>query len=307
MKITIFHLSDMHFSDKNQIELGHVEKMVQVLNKTENIADEYMVIVSGDIANKGYKRHYNFADLFLSRLIEGIEIKTGKKALLCIVPGNHDVNFDNCDLSLEMIKKGYEDDNLGVLVSKYLHHMTDFFEYSSKHNCFSEGNRIVSKKCIEFDRMSLGVVLVNSAPFSLLGGNADDMGYHFLSDEDINKIKSIADCDYNILVIHHSIEWFSHDVKSQLREIIGSKYSLLLTGHEHESVGEEKQTNKLSRTSYVQGNALLGEASEGNGFDIVCIDTDINHMKAFSYIWKEDHYTSREILYSEIQKNSYND
>lgn len=73
---------------------------------------------------------------------------------------------------------------------------------------------------------------------SLLGGNSNDMGMHYLSDKQMSKIERLADADFNILVMHHSLEWFQSECKNQLRKIISKKYLLVLTGHEHEPVGE---------------------------------------------------------------------
>ena len=122
-----------------------------------------------------------------------------------IVPGNHDINFDGFSIDLDKVKDGYNSNRIQDHVLDYISHMNSFYNFALSYKCFDKEKSIVSKKCVKYDELSIGIVLVNSAPLSLLGGNADDMGYHFLSDDDLQQIESLTDCDFNILVMHHSV------------------------------------------------------------------------------------------------------
>ena len=45
------------------------------------------------------------------------------------------------------------------------------------------------------------------------------MGSHYLSDNHIKKLDQAAEADINVLVMHHSIEWFSSLCKDKLKKL----------------------------------------------------------------------------------------
>ena len=63
--------------------------------------------------------------------------------------------------------------------------MKNYFLYATEQGCFLE-NKVISKKIIQYGDKKIGFVLCNSAPLSLLGGNAEDMGSHYFSEDEMN-------------------------------------------------------------------------------------------------------------------------
>lgn len=100
MKIAILHLTDIHFTEKT--DLNHkINSLCRViLNDTVNIGKLYIVL-SGDIVFSGQKNEYDKARKYFSVLKTML---TGeRKGLLIrfvIVPGNHDCNFTINDTQL---------------------------------------------------------------------------------------------------------------------------------------------------------------------------------------------------------------
>lgn len=142
----------------------------------------------------------------------------------------------------------------------------------------------------------IGFVMVNTAPLSIKGGTSADMGSHFLSEKDLNSVEQATEAEINILVMHHSMEWFQSRCKDKLRKIISSKYALVLTGHEHIPVGERRNINSSGDIVVMQGNALYGFSEEGNGFCTVNIDMNSYDMNGYSFIWDNDIYVPNKIL-----------
>lgn len=112
------------------------------------------------------------------------------------------------------------------------------------------------------------------------------MGNHYLSESELKKIDDATDADINILVLHHSIEWLRTSYKEKMRKSITKKYSLVLSGHEHSSLGQSSCIDNNGTVQFIQGNALYGFTDEGNGFCTLTIDFDNFAIEGFSYIWK---------------------
>ncbi len=58
--------------------------------------------------------------------------------------------------------------------------MGGFFNFAQHRKCFLD-DKIVSKRVLSYGERKIGFVMVNSVPLSMLGGNAEDMGRHYLS------------------------------------------------------------------------------------------------------------------------------
>lgn len=298
MKIQLIHLSDMHFDKKKDIFAIDVEKMSDALKSIEK-ADECIIVLSGDLVAKG--RRYGNIKSFLGAIFKffGRNNYENKKIELICVPGNHDIDFSYFSISPEDISLAYGEKSIENLINVYLEKMNSFFSFSRYRKCFVE-DRMVCRRQIEYYGKKIGFVLLNTAPLSLLGGDSADMGMHYLSNEQINKIEMYADADYNILVMHHSLEWFQSECKNRLRKIISKKYLLVLTGHEHEPVGEVRNINGMGEIQCIQGNALYGDSSEGNGFCVINIDIESEMITGYSCIWNNGIYVPKKIVSNRI-------
>lgn len=298
MKVQLLHLSDMHIEKGDDPFKINVDKMIQAITSVSS-ADECIIVISGDLASSGNGKEYNY----VSSLIGAIRKKLGecvfqrKNIEVLCVPGNHDIDFSKMNVQLETIKNAYNQNKINEMTSCYLNNMKGFYGFANRFGCFKEDDcKIISRKELVFDEKKISFVMLNSAPFSLLGGDAQDMGHHFLTDEQINLVEELANANINVLVMHHSIEWFSPSCKEKLRKIISRKYSLVMTGHEHTPVGESRKINGYGTVQCIQGNALIGYAEDGNGFCTVNIDIKNGNMIGYSYIWNKNIYCPKKIL-----------
>ncbi len=298
MRIQLIHLSDMHFDRKDDIFAIDVEKMSNALKSIEK-ADKCIIVLSGDLVAKG--KGYGNVDSFIGAIFKFFgrnNYKNEKIEIVC-VPGNHDIDFSDLNVTTRDISKAYSGQNVANLMNVYIDKMNRFFSFSRNRKCFMD-DTIICKKEFLYSGKKVGFILLNSAPLSLLGGDSADMGMHYLSNKQIDRIEKLADEDFNILVMHHSLEWFQSECKNRLRKIISKKFLLVLTGHEHEPVGEVRNINGTGELQYIQGNALYGNSSEGNGFCVINIDIDNEMIKAYSCIWNNEIYVSKEIASNRI-------
>lgn len=302
MKLLIIQLSDLHFENTSQTHSVNIEKMIAAM-KSNTSADECVIVISGDLANKGKSKDYRYVKGFTSALLRSLNNNgyTGKKIHVLSVPGNHDIDFSNFDMRMKDIIDAYNKNTIIGLRKSYLNNMKNYFLYATEQGCFLE-NKVISKKIIQYGDKKIGFVLCNSAPLSLLGGNAEDMGSHYFSEDEMKIIDEATDADFNILILHHSIEWLKSTYKDKLRRIISRKYSLVLSGHEHTPYGESNNMDNTAAVQFIQGNALHGYAENGNGFCAVTIDFNDYKMEGYSYIWRDSIYLPEKIVDSEIRR-----
>lgn len=307
MKLLILQLSDMHFENEEQVQSVKIDKMVAAINTVAH-ADECIIIISGDMASKGKETDYICVKKFVGKLLFELNKKRfkHKKIHVLTVPGNHDIDFSNLDVNIKDILKAYEDKTVDELKKCYIESMQNYFSYASEYGFFDD-DKIISKKVIEYGDKKIGFVLCNTAPLSLLDGNAEDMGNHYLSDSELQKIEDGTEADINILVLHHSIEWLRTTYKEKLRKSIKKRYSLVLSGHEHSSFGHSSHIDNSGLVQFVQGNALQGYTEEGNGFCTLTIDMDDFSLDGFSYIWNNSLYLPKKIIDSKICTSSFGD
>lgn len=301
MKLQLIHLSDMHFEDRTHPFEIQIDKIIQAINSIEN-ADECIIVVSGDLSGKGASKEYNYVSSFLGALFKHLNQQKylRKKIEFVCVPGNHDIDFTDMSISFSDIKRSYKDGKIEELVEIYLNNMNGFYGFAKYKRNFLD-DKIVSKKVVSYDDKKVGFILLNTAPLSVLGGNAEDMGNHYFTDAQMAKIEQATEADINILVMHHSIEWFNSACKDRLRKIISKKYSLILTGHEHEPVGESRNINGFGEVQCVQGNALYGYTADGNGFCTINIDIQNNDMVGYSFLWNGSIYVPKKIIDRKIK------
>lgn len=300
-KLLIVHLSDMHFENSLQTHSINIDKMIAAL-KSRLSANECVIVISGDLANKGNRRDYKYVRGFISALLRGLNGAgfEGKKINVLPVPGNHDIDFSSFTIELNDINKAYEAGTIEELEKKYLGNMDAFFLYAHEQECFRD-DKVISTRIIEYGETKVGIVMCNTAPMSLLGGRAEDMGTHYLSDEELQKLEEATEADINILVLHHSMEWLKTNYKDKMRKIISKRYSLVLSGHEHSSYGESDIIDMAGVVQLIQGNALCGDAEEGNGFCALTIDLDNFESQGYSFIWKDFIYVPKKILDAKIR------
>ena len=206
VKLLLIQLSDMHFENTEQTHSIKVDKMISAI-KANADAEECIIVISGDLAAKGKKTDYQFVKGFIIALLRALNENgyKNRKIHILSVPGNHDIDYTSLDITIKDIIKAYDDGTIEELKSNYIESMKNYFLYATENGCFNE-DKIVSKKVLDYNGKKVGFVLLNTAPLSLLGGNAEDMGNHYLSESELKKIDDATDADINILVLHHSIE-----------------------------------------------------------------------------------------------------
>ena len=94
MKLIILHLSDMHFSKKNSYQPVNIDAIVAALQQSVFEVQHIIILVSGDLAYSGKKSECFQVLHFFNSIKAAIKSRYGILDIkICIVPGNHDMNF----------------------------------------------------------------------------------------------------------------------------------------------------------------------------------------------------------------------
>ncbi len=283
MYINFCALSDFHFDSDHDNNLFIFEKLdllikaikghFSFLKKSEKIS--LIVLVNGDIANKGSANEYLEATSFF----KDFEKKLGKENFqvsFIFSPGNHDFN-DNNRLkpfeNFENFKMNFE--------SKQFHISKDsFFElYKYKPFYGKKLNFIVLNPYTYCKSKNFSEVKIDS---KYLENNLD------ISSKDIN------------IVLSH-VPDYCYDRKDKNNYEFLNSQSLLLYSHEH-SNSEFKTISSVSETNNIITLNCFGEKQRKNesGFSIFTLNNEDCKMKAtfFKYNCEEKifHCTSQNFL-----------
>jgi calcineurin-like phosphoesterase family protein len=232
-KITILHLSDIHFKKNKDDERKTFredvrEKMLAKITEhiDKNNLDLDFVAVTGDIAFLG--KEYEEAKKFFNDL----KSKLPEKTIFLPVPGNHDVNefFSLHDIVREgktdrfLENKKEIKNHINVKFKayrKFSDHLNPAL-YESKDDYFWVKN---------FEDKGISFLGLNSAWASESKKDRHNitLGYPQV----IGAVKK-SNCSTRILLMHHPIfEWFSEEDFVRSRNEIFRRCGLILHGHAH--------------------------------------------------------------------------
>lgn len=294
MKILFLHLSDAHFRDNTDLREINLDALINALKQMGEF-DECVLIFSGDIVNAGDKNAYINAGKFVGRLVKRISKQyiNGKIVQTVIVPGNHDNLVKNRDRDNFELENYYKNKEVDFRFSDDIQELSNFYEFANRNRCFGK-DKVIDVKRLKFGNFIIKVNMINSAPFSLLGGGNRDKGMHYIPIVEFEKFNFDVNQKYTISVIHHGPEWFNDVSKQKLYNAFNEATDLLFVGHEHFSLNEDKTVNG-KHIDVSSGIALYGTKSE-HGFNALLLDTNLHTLVGYKYIYNNRIYKPTKIL-----------
>ena len=257
-----------------------------------------LCIITGDIAFAGKVNEYNVAKkllLKLKNLIESIEHVTIFR--IFIVPGNHDCLFESGDTVRDMVIKAVIDDPLKIdkkvietttsVQGNFEKFVSDVSPYEYEHytNCVKKISINVGV-CIEIN-------LFNTAWMSQLHESKGSLAFPVNVIPDPEQKTALT-----ITCFHHPTSWLGENCSRIFKKKIESISDIILTGHEHVSDMEAKQTMSGVNVEYIEGGVLFDNSGENQSeFNFLAID--LHSMTQEVYQIKEI-----ESLYSIVAKRT---
>jgi formylglycine-generating enzyme required for sulfatase activity/predicted MPP superfamily phosphohydrolase/energy-coupling factor transporter ATP-binding protein EcfA2 len=240
-KITILHLSDIHFrkkKDDNDIYLREnvQEKLIQaVKNHSKEHIPPDVVAVTGDIAFSGKKIEYNESLKFFKKL----KTILPKETPILAVPGNHDVDRSKVDeffsLQQNIVNKKVIDkflrnkkkinDFINVKFKAY----KDFVNKQSPGLYQSKADYFWVYECKDKNIIFLGL---NSAWAS--ESNEERMNIALGNQQVMQALEKSGGIPYRILLMHHPLfNWLEESDSGQWSGTVFNQCQLVLHGHVH--------------------------------------------------------------------------
>lgn len=285
MKVLILHLSDMHFEKRSDVSKANVNGIIRAIKRVGEFAS-VLIVVSGDVAFSGKVAEYNVAYNFFSQLKNRIKQEFDVGDIhFCIVPGNHDVDYDKGELKhydLEEIFKEKRQDNA---LEDEFKKMNAFYNHANGMHCFLDKNSLVCVKKFSLQGKTITFNLINTAAYS---SNEEDQGMHYLPQVDLNKLENNEKSDYIFTVMHHPHHWFNALMKKELEKKIYEKSDLIFVGHEHYSSSMDIEINNSQVKVYAGGElANKGDWSKSE-FYIGLLELDTREYIVTRYIWNKE-------------------
>lgn len=280
-KISIIHLSDLHFNKENEYEIKTVLNSLKAdIKKLKDDGEihPYFVAISGDIANEGKESDYDFALSWLNDLTKVFDIDKDK---VFIVPGNHDVNRDEL-LEFSKVKldeqksinkflksTGAEKEGLFKKLNNFSMFINEFY---GEKNPYSDNLYFATS--VKVGPYLMGIVGLNSAWFSgerKIDGVVIDAKELIVGEIQAREAyDSVEAADFCLTIMHHPFSWLA-DLDEGLIKMIAMKNSdIILHGHIHSNSAVEIMTPDSTCVTLSAGASFIDKRNKR--YCIITID-----------------------------------
>ena len=295
MKISILHLSDIHFKAENN---PIIEKQDRLFDAFKNkIIDSkcLFIVVTGDIAFSGRPEEYNHASSFLGFLKESVlHYNSNCNVHFVLIPGNHDCDFQDENsardiIISEIIKNPQKIDQ--NIIDICTTPQANFFEFSkSLHNTKYIDDDICDKLMSRFE-FPIGSYKISFNAFNLSWTSKKNERQSELvfPAEKILNLPSVSNSNIAISLIHHPLHWLNHKNIQSFKNNLEAVSNIILSGHEHTSSGTI--TRKIGGTNpkeYLEGGVLQDSKSKHNSaFSLISFDIEKRCQQIVDFTWNK--------------------
>jgi predicted MPP superfamily phosphohydrolase len=297
MLVSIVHLSDIHFSEFGNTVTGKPNQLAAAICETDLSCRQFIVVLSGDIAQSGVKAEYAIARAFFDSLKEAICRSRPQSVVYFIsVPGNHDCYLPEAQTSLRsaliegMLPTLDKLPDQSILAS-LLNHQEDYFSFSSSLFGLPADTteRVCGARAIDIDGKKLLFNLYNTA---LLSKRKEAQGLRLPIQVFRSTVDPSHECHLSISVFHHPYYWLDATDGVEFRDHIELTSEIALTGHQHIAHGFDKHNFSGKTVFYSEGH-VLQEAGKGStsSFRVILLNLEECTRKVVSYSWKKSLYS----------------
>lgn len=304
MKILFIVLSDIHMREDQKIDKRYVSSISDALNSLGDFND-VCVIMSGDLAFSGQHNEYCKVGCLFGQISDMLRRKLDSNKIIkfFIVPGNHDINFNNISRNRIDILKLQKEGLLDYEIENELKCFSNFYIFANKNKCFIN-HKILDKKFYQTEDITIQINLLNSELFATFRDNHgdDDKGIHYIPDSELTHLKKSPFAKYCITIMHRSPEWFSWQSIDKIKTKIYKNTNILICGHEHTNdihsiIKEESNMFSVHTGMFDLKENILS-------FNTILIDTNVNtcSIKEFQYDSQFNMFTKTSELMDTISQ-----
>lgn len=293
MRITLLHLSDIHFHNHSNKITDKAEEIATTCYTEARQSDAIFIVVTGDIAYSGAADEYKVANDFLQLIKSKISAETSCFVEIVLVPGNHD-----CQLKPEKISRSLlinnvienpdyaEDDSV---VDSCVEAQSNYFDFRNKltttqpkydHKLYTEYEFLITDKVVRFST-------INASWMSRIPENPGQLVYP------ANKFKDIISepAEIRFVLLHHPLHWYCPNSFHELRSIIRTHATAVLSGHEHQTNASEIKEHNSGTSFYFEAGALQPhEPNLASTYSILSFDycKDVEKRNVHQFEFKVD-------------------
>lgn len=278
MRTGILHLSDLHISNGNFDEslVTMIAKSINEVGHPENM----IILITGDIVNRGLKSEFDKAKVLLELLED--EIRRLYKLNDCItilIPGNHDLFFNESKRVRKDLVAIKNLNDWETCKGKEIELLSNFNDFAKDFQC--EFQDCISKeKIINLSGIEFYITLINSTPFSEIDDEDNSYGLHYFNSSE----KLATECNKDGIYIsasHYPFSWFDEASQLKLNENITKKTHICFFGHEHKSSSSILEGDD-HQTLFVKGGTINDKGS--SSFNVLLISNDSEEIEVFEFI-----------------------
>lgn len=261
----ILHISDLHIDEKDNFDRSVVLNPLidRVKQDLEQGFKPEIVVVSGDIANKGLSSEYKLAKGFFDDLLASLGLENHR---IFIVPGNHDVDREKYRPSdipkyktMRELNNELENKNFRADLLKGMDAYFSFIETNYPHL------QNIDERLIPFVQeyrakcgKRIGLIGLNSAWMCRKSPDKEEIAIgEYQMNLAMKELK--GDFDLVFTIFHHPLQWlWSHD-RERNRHFLNDK--IILCGHLHKTAGGYYRDLDGNLYQFQAGGAYLGSES----------------------------------------------
>ena len=301
MKVGILHLSDIHIEDGNDWIIDKGEKIAQAVLGTWEELGTIFVIVTGDIANKGFPDQYAKAKEFLCGIRSYLQQQSEVRVFFIVAPGNHDCDFLNGKFDAKArqafintvvndptdIQRG---DSIfaGCLSVQqnffaFTHELEPSLDYPTAPDVFYQLE-------IQFEAHTFHFNVFNTAWLSQINEDQGKLVFPaHLIDCDPEKLSKGS---FSVSLFHHPDNWLDSNNAREFRRVTEQNSDIILTGHEHDREVFYKRNPETGVGNQVIKASALQERSrpQSSSFNLIIVDLESKQQKLFEFKWKRTEY-----------------
>lgn len=306
--IRVLHVSDLHARPEVRRDLDIVVEAflarVQVIVESHEGAID-CVAFTGDVAHSGKPHQYDCArEAFFDPLMSTLSLS---KSELLLVPGNHDVDRDSLDTTLEdrlvrtldcreaVNRLQDDDEDRGRALARLRAYRAFVHDYCGLPEdqcdpCFSMTQRVNVKG------FRLGFACLNSA---WRCSSDRDAGKLLIGERQIDSaVSALADTDFRLALAHHPLRWLADFDQRDSQQRLVAAFDVVLSGHIHDP-GPIVIEGAQGRCLLAQAGALF-DGRSFNGFSVLELDTESLHGRVRMWRYYDDRRVfDRDLLVAE--------
>lgn len=286
MKVAIIHLSDFHIVENERFSKVKIDEFMESLNILGDV-DEYIIAFSGDLAYSGKINEYKASRYLFGQIIRGLKQKNGNRFIpLLLTPGNHDLCLPEGARVRSEIQQRYDSDTIDEALPTEYSYLDNYYQHSNA-NGRVPFDKMLERRFYTYSDYKIQFNIINTAPFSTLAPN--DKELHYFPKEKLYLLKKSEDANLCITIMHHNVEWFYWNCKSDLEKTIIDNSEILMTGHDHqEKISTVSINNSMDIWISASGEMNFDSCDKKDSFNIVLIDTEKNSFDGYVFEWNSD-------------------